>query len=57
MGKRVKSVDSKGKLTGKGTITSVNTAKSNPRFDVEWDAKYNYADGVYTKTDIKKMLL
>jgi hypothetical protein len=57
VGKRVKSMDSKGKLTGKGTITSVNTDKSYPRFDVEWDKEYGYDDGVYTKTDIKKMLV
>ena len=57
VGKRVKSVDSKGKLTGKGTVVSVNRKKSNVRFDVEWDKKYNYADGTYTKSDIKKMLL
>ena len=57
MGKRVKSVDKQGKLTGKGTIVSVNTGKSYPRFNVEWDKKYTYADGTYTKSNTKKMLL
>jgi hypothetical protein len=57
VGKRVKSMDKGGKLTGKGKIVSVNREKSYPRFDVEWDKKYNYEPGTYTKSDIKKMLV
>ena len=57
VGKRVKSMDKNGKLTGKGKIVSANGEKSNPRFDVEWDKKYNYEPGTYTKSDIKKMLI
>ena len=58
IGKRVKSVDAKGKTTGKGTIIRViKKGKGGKKWEVEWDAKYNYNNGKYTKKDIDVMLI
>jgi len=58
IGKRVRSVDAKGKTTGKGTIIRViKKGKGGKKWEVEWDAKYNYNNGKYTKKDIDVMLV
>ena len=58
IGKRVKSVDAKGKITGKGTIVrAIKKGKGGKKWEVEWDAKYNYNNGKYTKKDIDLMLM
>ena len=57
IGKRVKSLDTKGKVTGRGTIIRViKKGKGGKKYEVEWDAKYNYSNGKYTRQDIGKML-
>ena len=56
--KRVKSVDAKGKLTGEGTIIRViKKAKGGKKWEVEWDEKYNFSNGKYSKKDIDQMLM
>ena len=58
IGKRVKSADAKGKITGKGTIIRViKKGKGGKKWEVEWDTKYNYSNGRYTKKDIDQMLM
>jgi hypothetical protein len=58
IGKRVKSMDTKGKITGKGTIVrAIKKGKGCRKWEVEWEAKYNYSNGKYTKRDIDLMLL
>ena len=58
VGKRVKSVDSDNKLTGKGTIIrAIKKGKGGKKWEVEWDEEYNFANGKYNKKDIDQMLL
>ena len=58
IGKKVKSVDAKGKVTGKGTIIRIlKKGKGGKKYEVEWDAKYNFSNGKYSKKDIDQMLL
>ena len=58
IGKKVKSVDAKGKVTGKGIIIRIiKKGKGGKKYEVEWDAKYNFSNGKYSKKDVDQMLM